>query len=156
MAYQGLCKAGVLSRASVSLVTTACTGTTSLPKAGVACKLVQESGVSKVYATTAGDTAPAFYGVTVMSTGLMYDAITGQALPNTAVGVLIDGFINVKCAVNTPMRGGKVYVNVTTGEFAATATLPDTAPAGTVEWPQAKWEADGKDSNNLGEIRLAK
>lgn len=156
MAYTGLCKAGVVSRLVNSIIETACTGATTTLKAGVVCKMVLDAGVSRVQAIGVADTPEQFYGVTVMSTGLMYDGVTGVAKPTTALGVLVDGYINVKCAVGNPVRGNKVYVNLTTGEFAASNTTPQTVPAGTAEWPQAKWATDGVDSNSLGEIRLAK
>ena len=156
--YQGLVAAGTVSRAVNSVIETVCSGATASPKAGTVAKLELLNGVSILTTTKAGDTAEVFYGIVTMSTGLQFDKNSGFGLPNMAHSVLVDGYINVKCAANTPMRGRKVYVNVLTGEFAAanSTTLPETAPAGTVEWPQAKWATDGVGPNGLGEIRLAK
>lgn len=154
--YQGLVAAGTVSRAVNSVIETVCSGATASPKAGTVAKLELLNGVSILTTTKAGDTADVFYGIVTMSTGLQFDKTSGFGLPNMAHSVLVDGYINVKCAANTPIRGRKVYVNPLNGEFSAAATLPETAPVGTVEWPQAKWATDGVGPNGLGEIRLAK
>lgn len=154
--YQGLVSAGTVSRAVNSVIETVCSGAAASPKAGTVAKLELLNGVSILTTTKVGDTAEVFYGIVTMSTGLQFDKTSGFGLPNMEHSVLVDGYINVKCAANTPMRGRKVYVNVTTGELSAAATLPEAAPAGTVEWTQAKWATDGVGPNGLGEIRLAK
>jgi hypothetical protein len=154
--YQGLVAAGTVSRAVNSVIETVCSGATASPKAGTVAKLEVLNGVSILSATKVGDTAEVFYGVVTISTGLQFDKTSGFGLPNTPHSVLVDGYVNVKCVANTPVRGRKVYVNVLSGEFSAAATLPEAAPPGTVEWPQAKWATDGFGINGFGEIRLAK
>jgi len=154
--YNGLLKEGTISRGVEANIETVCSGSMPSPRAGGVAKLENANGISYLVTTKAGDKATDFYGVVTVSTGLQFDKVSGLGLANTLHSVLVNGYINVKCSLGTPMRGRKVYVNVTAGEFAATATLPDTAPDGTVEWPNAKWAADGKDSSNISEIYLTK
>ena len=98
--------------------------------------------LSRVAPSIAGDTAQAF----------------ASATPNTEAtqGVVVKGYVNVKCAVGTPVRGEQVYVRIAAetgkavGDFE-TAAVTDKV----VAVPGATWGVDGKDSNGVTEIRIA-
>lgn len=72
-------------------------------------------------------------------------------------GLMVRGYCNVLCTVGTPARGGIVYFcnNVAggaIGDFQAT-TSANNLPLSTT---QATWASDGKDANNIAEIRIAR
>lgn len=74
-------------------------------------------------------------------------------------GLMVRGYATVICGYGTPARGGSVYVRVvatsnneTVGTFDATG---DSTNNVVLSFAQASWASDGKDSNNIAEIRLA-
>jgi len=82
-----------------------------------------------------------------------------DAIPNSesVQGFLVRGYVNVICARGTPVRGTKVFVQivenggVTVGSFCAT---DDGANA--IELTDTTWASDGKDADNIAEIRVAR
>ena len=123
---------------------------------GVPVKIV--SGKAQKMAASA--TAAQFYGVltriTPSESGTLAQAFN-EGIPNTAQaqGVLVKGYVAVKCAVGTPARGGAVYMRVTAatgknvGDFEATAD-----GANSVALPGVIWATDGVGNNNIAEIRI--
>ena len=93
-------------------------------------------------------------------------SISGNALsgfsdnipnPNALQGLLVRGYIAVKCVSGTPARGGAVYVQtvanggVAVGDFR---TTDDGSNAILLE--NVTWAVDGKDANNNTELRVAR
>lgn len=77
------------------------------------------------------------------------------------LGMVVRGYMNVKCSVGTPARGGVVYVQSTAngginpGEFRADGT--DSGNAVALTAAQASWASDGLDSvDKTAEIRIAR
>lgn len=128
------------------------------PKYGLPMVLVN-GGMSQ---WGAGNVAADFAGVLVRSVpqigGLAADdtALDGATpWPSQVQNLLKKGYCTVKCGAGTPARGGPVYVAVDTnggatiGDFQATANgAHNVALTGVV------WAADGKDANNIAEIRV--
>lgn len=84
----------------------------------------------------------------------------GTPEPTLAHGLMVRGYVAVLCAYGTPARGGLVYVrtvansnNETVGTFDATS---DSSNNVVLTAQQATWATDGKDSNNIAELRLAR
>lgn len=85
-----------------------------------------------------------------------------NTVPNPAQpqNLLVRGYEIVKCVAGTPARGGVVYVQVTAhsgvnvGDFRADGT--DSGNAVALDAAQATWAVDGKDADNLTEIRIAR
>lgn len=79
---------------------------------------------------------------------------------NVPAGLLVRGYVAVVCAAGTPARGGTVYVQivahsgVAVGAFRADGT--DSGNAIALDAVQAEWASDGKDSNNVAELRVAR
>jgi hypothetical protein len=79
---------------------------------------------------------------------------------NVPVGLLVRGYCTVVVAAGTPARGGVVYVQivanggVAVGSFRADGT--DSGNAVALTAAQAEWASDGKDSNNIAELRVAR
>lgn len=81
-----------------------------------------------------------------------------SATPNaeSVQGIVVKGYMNVKCAVGTPVRGGAVYMRVVAatgkaiGDFEATADSTNS-----VALTGVTWAVDGKDADSVAEIRIA-
>lgn len=79
--------------------------------------------------------------------------------PDTVSGLLVRGYVSVKCPQGTPARGGVVYVRVIAdtgkfvGDFEATS---DTSKSVALTATQASWASDGKDADNNAELRIAR
>lgn len=131
----------------------------------------QAFGIPVKYATggisqfASGDIATAFAGVLIREApSISGNALQGldDAVPNPAQaqGFVVRGYVNVKCVVGTPARGGVVYVQsvanggVAVGAFRADGT--DSGNAVALTLAQASWASDGKDSDNNAEIRVAR
>ena len=108
----------------------------------------------------AGDTAASFYGVLTRiapsESGGLAQAF-GDGVPSTShfQGVIVKGYVAVKCAQGNPARGGAVYMRVTAatgknvGDFEAVAD-----GANSVLLPGVVWATINKDANNIAEIRI--
>jgi hypothetical protein len=106
-----------------------------------------------------GDLASAIYGVLVRNAPAIAGTINSEgynvATPNSesTQGILVRGYVNVKCTHGTPVRGEPVFVcNVsglvgrTVGDFEATSDASNVQV-------EAKWAVDGVDENNVSELR---
>lgn len=114
-----------------------------------------------------GDAATAFAGVLVrevpqISGSNASDASFDGTVPNPLEpnGLAVRGYVSVKCAAGTPVRGGVVYWQVTTngpitaGMFRADGT--DSGNAVALTATQAEWATDGMDSFTNCELRIAR
>lgn len=79
---------------------------------------------------------------------------------NLPVGLGVRGYVAVSCVYGTPARGGIVYVriissvnNTVVGSFDATS---DGGNNVALTATQAEWASDGKDSNNIAVLRIAR
>lgn len=110
----------------------------------------------------AGNVAIDFQGILVRQA----PAISGNALSGfddtipwleALQGLMPRGYAMVKCAAGTPVRGGLVYIQITAsggvavGEFRASS---DGGNAVALLATQAEWATNGKDGDNLAEIRV--
>ncbi len=108
----------------------------------------------------AGDTAASFYAILSrvapsISGGNAELFTDGTPSTEQLAGIIVRGYVNAVCKVGTPVRGGIVYARVVAatgkaiGDFEATADgVNSVALAGVV------WAVDGKDANNITEIRI--
>lgn len=77
--------------------------------------------------------------------------------PLTPKGLCVKGYVNVKCAIGTPVRGGIVYVRTVAasgkfiGDFEATNDAGNNVALPTTT---LQWASDGKDGNNNAEVRV--
>ena len=98
--------------------------------------------LSRIAPSIAGDTAETFASGTPNVKGIQ--------------GIVVKGYMNVKCAVGTPVRGGAVYMRVVAatgkaiGDFEATADSTNS-----VALTGVTWAVDGKDADSVAEIRIA-
>jgi hypothetical protein len=79
--------------------------------------------------------------------------------PDTVQGLLVRGYISVKCTAGTPVRGGTVYVRTVAasgrpiGAFEADS---DSSNSFALDAVQAEWATDGKDADGNAELRVAR
>lgn len=80
--------------------------------------------------------------------------------PDQAQGLAVRGYLAVICGYGTPARGGLVYVRtVSSVNNTAVGTFDATSDGGNnvvLTIAQATWASDGKDSNNIAELRIAR
>lgn len=80
---------------------------------------------------------------------------SGSPVANSIVGVVVTGYVNVTCQDGTPVRGGVVYVqSVADGVNLPPGRLSATGNGDRVTLGGARWAVDGKDANNVSEIRI--
>lgn len=112
-----------------------------------------------------GDVATAFAGVLIREVPSISGNLNSgfdDASPNPVQpqGIAVRGYVNVKCVVGTPARGGVVYIQsvanggIAVGAFRADGT--DSGNAVALSNAQASWASDGKDADNNCEIRIAR
>lgn len=113
---------------------------------------------------TTGLVATDFAGVLVREVPAISGS-TAQGLtdnvpdPNQAQGLLVRGYISVKCTAGTPTRGGAVYVRIVSatdrpiGAFEADS---DSSNSVLLTATQATWASDGKDADGNAELRVAR
>lgn len=80
----------------------------------------------------AGDTAASFFGIlTRLSPSIAGDTAqtlgAGTPNPNAVQGVAVKGYLNVACAIGTPVRSGTVYMRVVAASGKAIADLEATS-----------------------------
>lgn len=98
--------------------------------------------LSRIAPSIAGDTAQTF--------------ASGTPNVQSVQGVVVKGYVNVKCAVGTPVRGAQVYMRVTADTGKAVGDLETAADSGKcVALSGVTWAVDGKDADNVAEIRIA-
>lgn len=113
--------------------------TTSLTAADFAGVLVRE--------------VPAISGST--SQGLTDNVPNSEAVQ----GLLVRGYISVKCTAGTPARGGIVYVRIvsaTDRPIGAFEAASDSGNSVALSSTQATWSCDGKDADGNAELRVAR
>lgn len=123
---------------------------------GAPCKMTS----GKIELIESGDTAASFYGI-VSRVAPSISGSTAQlfadGVPNSDVaqGVVVRGYVNVTCTVGTPVRGGAVYMRVVAATGKAIGDLEATADStNSVALTNVVWAVDGKDANNIAEIRI--
>lgn len=116
------------------------------------------------------ETAPSFAGVLVREIpSISGSSADDSAAPpaggtpwanNVPVGMCVRGYVAVLCVYGTPVRGTAPYVrivgtsnNETVGTFDATS---DSSNNVVLTATQAEWASDGKDSNNIAILRIAR
>ena len=149
--------AGDVTRPDDTVVESALINASVAPTAfGVPVKMTS----GKIEAIEEGDAATDFFGVISRVAPAINGSLVetfGSGTPNTdqVQGVVVEGYINVKCAVGTPTRNGAVYMRIApdtgkaVGDFE-TALVTDE----TVLLAGVTWAIDGKDSSNVTEIRI--
>ncbi len=113
-----------------------------------------------------GNVAADFYGILVREVpsiggSLASDSDTEGGVPNPLFpqGIVVRGYINVKCTVGTPVRNGVVYIRTVAsgmkniGDFEATSDPGNNVALSNA---QAIWATDGKDADNNAEIRVTR
>lgn len=123
---------------------------------GAPVKLV--SGKAEPFAV--GDTASSIYGVLARVapsiSGSTAQTFASQS-PSTDVpnGIVVRGYVNVTCTIGTPVRGGTVYVRVVAATGKAIGDFEATADGvNNVAFNRAVWVVDGKDGDNIAELRI--
>lgn len=117
--------------------------TTGLAKADFAGALVRE--VPSIAGSTLSDVADVNDG--------------GVPNPFQVQGLLVRGYMVVKCTQGTPARGGIVYVRIVSatdrpiGAFEASS---DGGNSVALDAVQAEWATDGVDANGFAELRIAR
>jgi len=79
--------------------------------------------------------------------------------PNQIAGLLVRGYISVKCTAGTPARGGVVYVRIvsaTDRPIGAFEAESDSSNSVALSTTQATWASDGKDADGNAELRVAR
>ncbi len=113
---------------------------------------------------TAALTKADFAGVLVREV----PSISGNALagfsdnipnPDQLQGLLVRGYVSVKCTAGTPARGGIVYVRTvadTDRPIGAFEAVSDGGNSFALDAVQAEWATDGKDAAGNAELRVAR
>lgn len=129
----------------------------------------QKFGIPMKYVTggiqqfNGGAEAPAdFAGVLVREA----PSISGNTLagfddntpnPDQVQGLIVRGYVSVKCTSGTPARGGAVYVQtVASGGIAVGDFRTTDDGSNAILLDNVTWASDGKDSSNNAEIRIAR
>lgn len=77
--------------------------------------------------------------------------------PDVPQGLIVRGYVSVKCVVGTPARGGAVFVQiVANGGVAVGAFRTTDDGANAIELSNVTWATDGKDADNNAELRIAR
>jgi len=111
---------------------------------------IEASDAATVFAGILSRSVPSIAGDTAQSFG------TGT--PNTASinGIIVKGYVNVVCAVGTPVRGAQVFMRITADTGKLVGDLETAADSGKcVALVGVTWAVDGKDTANVAEIRIA-
>jgi hypothetical protein len=125
---------------------------------GVPYKLDASTG--KAMMIDSGDAATVFKGIlsrSVPSIGGNFNQGLNDAIPNdeSSQGGLVEGYINVLCPVGTPVKGGIVYMRVTAAGAEVLGSLETGADGGDcVALTGVEWASNGKDANNIAEIKI--
>lgn len=96
-------------------------------------------------------TAPAISGDTAQGFG------DGLPYLKATQGLLTRGYGFVKCVTGTVVRGGIVYLQIIAAGGFAVGDVRATADGGNtiaLDLSQAQWATNGKDADNLAEVRV--
>ncbi len=83
----------------------------------------------------------------------------GAPNPDQQAGMVVRGYMLVKCTAGTPARGGVVYVRIvsaTDRPIGAFEAASDAGNSVALDAVQAEWASDGVDANGVAEIRIAR
>ena len=101
-----------------------------------------------------GDAAAVFVGVLTRVAPSMSNP-DGSPVASAVHGIMRKGYVNVACTIGTPVKGGIVYMRVTAATGKAVGDLEATSDTTlNVALTKATWAVDGKDANNVAEIRI--
>lgn len=150
--------AGDVTRQQDTVVESGLLNASAAPAAfGAPVKIVS----GKFEKIASGDDAADFFGIL----SRIAPAISGDTAqtfasgtPNTdsVQGIVVKGYVNVKCAVGTPVRGAAVYMRVVAATGKAIGDLEATADStNSVALTGVTWAVDGKDADGVAEIRIA-
>lgn len=131
---------------------------------------VQRFGEAMRYVTggiqqwTTGLTKTSFAGVLVREVPAISGSVTSGFTdnipnPDAVQGLLVRGYISVKCTAGTPARGGTVYVRIvsaTDRPIGAFEAASDGGNSVALDSVQAEWASDGLDANGNAELRVAR
>jgi len=114
----------------------------------------------KFEAIQTGDTDTDFYGILTRQApgiGGALDNSFGDGTPNpaTAQGIMVEGYALVVCGEGTPVRGNNVYMRVVAAPGLEVGDLEADEDVGNnVLLNNVVFSVDGKDANNITEIRI--
>lgn len=111
----------------------------------------QGSNVAADFAGILIRSAPAIAGDT--------SQVFSTSTPNPVVpnNMMVRGYASVYCTIGSPVRGAIVYIRTVAASGKAIGDLEATSDPGNnvaLSTDQASWATDGKDANNISEIRL--
>ena len=150
--------AGEVTRPDKSTVETGIINTAAAPQA-YGAPVVINSTTGLVQAWTSSDTSSTFGGILVREAPSIAGS-TGQALnsavpnPNMPCGVMTEGYMNVVCVTGTPVKGQPVNICITAGSGLAVGDFSTTTNASNLAISRLTWAANGKDANNVAEVRF--
>ena len=111
---------------------------------------IAASDAATVFAGILSRIAPSIAGDLVQT----YAGGTPNA--DSVQGIVVKGYVNVVCTQGTPARGGQVYMRITADTGKLVGDLETAADTGKcVALSGVTWAVDGKDANNVTEIRIA-
>lgn len=123
--------------------------------------LIAESGTGKFNKVTGSTVAADIKGFLVRSVPNISGGIDNtfaSGTPNASYfqGRLIRGYVKVTCTVGTPVKSGTVYVRVVAATGKAIGDIEATADgSNNIAITGAEWALNGKDGNNVAEIRYS-
>lgn len=150
--------AGEVTRPDKTTVESGIIDTAAAPQAYGAAVVVN-STTGLVQAWSASGTSATFSGILVREAPSIAGS-TGQALgsavpnPNMPCGVMTEGYINVVCAVGTPVKGQPVYAYIANGNGGVIGDFGTSSNASNIVISRLTWAVNGKDANNVAEVRL--
>ena len=122
---------------------------------------VQYDASGNVIPMDANGTAAKFLGIASreVKQAESYDGNTfGQYAAKELATIITQGAVSVVCNVGTPTVNGSVYLRVKANEAIEDGIVggleASADSTNTVELTNVRWTSDGKDDNNVAEIRI--
>lgn len=149
--------AGDITRPDDTVVESAMLNSAKVPTAFGAPVKMTAGVIEKI---EVGDVAASLYGfLSRIAPSISGDTVQtfAGATPNADAvqGVVVSGYMNVKCTVGTPARNGIVYMRVVAATGKAIGDLEATSDTtNSVALVGVVWGVDGKDADNVTEIRI--
>jgi hypothetical protein len=138
---QQACGAGLLVTAILDELDPVVVSKTAGLKAGDPVAWVLEDGIIKV-TNVKGKTIDTIIGVILDDSDKNAD---GTYMLDKCHTIIQEGEVTVAVKAGDPVKGGKVFVDLATGEFTAT---------GGTELPGVVWYRTGVDANRIGVIKI--
>ena len=131
---------------------------TSLPPLTFGAPVVVNATTGLAQAWAGTNIATDFGGISVRTAPSIAGSTAqgfNQGVPNTTVplGVLVSGYINVKCPVGTPIKGQPVAICITAGGGKAVGDFGTVVDAANLSIPRLTWAVNGVDANLISEVR---